>query len=380
MKKLFGLFLALLVAIAPVNIGQATLVQLPAPFPWPGVANHFNANPALGTALTITAVGHYLNYVFVAREDMTLSHVGFRAGAVSGTTPVIEVRVETVDTATGLPSGTLWATDTNGITGTITANTWFLQALTASATITKGQAFCIKLLLSSGTTPSIGISNMNQVAVFQNVNLPYQVNNTGSPAKAVTANNTPIIALGSSATTFYQNTGSIPVSSMTGGGFSNSVAGAKRGLRFTIPMNARAVGVRLSTQNSAGDYNVCLYDDAGAELSNSCTAYVGAVSAVAASGDNWTFFDNTVTLTAGTTYRIAAEPTTATNIRLDAFVLPSTNYRSASPIGTVGHYTTFTTAGGWVDSATDTVPLIDVLLDQVDNGSGTGGGGRCIGC
>ena len=167
---------------------------------------------------------------------------------------------------------------------------------------------------------------------------------------------------------------------MTGGGFSNSVAGAKRGLRFTIPMNARIVGIRLSTQNSAGDYNVCIYDDAGSELSNSCTAYTGAVAPAAATGVNWTFLDNTVTVTAGTTYRAAIEPTSATNVRLDAFVLPSASYRGATPIGTTGHYTTFTTAGGWVDSATDTVPLMDILLDQVDNGTGAGtSGGRIIG-
>jgi hypothetical protein len=69
-------------------------------------------------------------------------HVGFRAGTAAGS-PTIEVRIETLD-ASGLPSGTLWATNTNGTTGTVSSNTYVLWALTASASIAKGQMFCVR--------------------------------------------------------------------------------------------------------------------------------------------------------------------------------------------------------------------------------------------
>jgi len=375
MKKLFGLFLLALAFLAPVNVARSTLVTLPGPIAYPNITTHFNANPGMGTAATLTATGHYLAYVLTAREDMVVSHVAFRTNSVTGTTPVATVTIETVDTG-GLPSGTLWNAGGGGstsTTGTLTSTTVFLQALAASATIPKGSVFAVKIAVASGTTPSVGISNINQVAVFQNANnLPYQVNNVGTPTKNVVNNSTANIALGSSSTTFYQVTGAMPAIAAGNNTFNNT-NGAKRGLRFTIPMNARAVGVRLATQSSVGDYNVCLYDDAGAELNNSCTAYVGADSPATTSGPNWTYFDNTVTLTAGTTYRIAIEPTTATNVAVGTIQLPSASYRGASLLGTTGHYTTFV-SGSWTDTATDTVPLMDVLIDQIDNGAGTGGG------
>jgi len=381
MKK-YLLFLALLLLV-PINVARSTLVTLPGPLAYPNIATHFNANPGMGTGGTLTATGHYIAYILTAREDMVVSHVAFRTNSVTGTTPVATVTIETVDSG-GLPSGTLWNAGGGGstsTTGTLTSTTVFLQALAASATITKGQVFAVKIAVASGTTPSVGISNINQVALFQNqTNLPYQVNNVGTPTKNVVNNSTANIALGSSSTTFYQVTGTMPAIAAGNNTFDNTTAGAKRGLRFTIPMNARAVGVRLATQSSVGNYNVCLYDDAGTELNNSCTAYVGAASPATTAGPNWTYFDNTVTLTAGTTYRIAIEPTSATSVAVGTIQLPSASYRGASLLGTTGHYTTFTTAGGWIDTATDTVPLMDVLIDQIDNGAGTGGGGgRIIG-
>lgn len=350
-----------------------TLVTLPSPIAWPGIASQFNAIPALGTVATLTSAGsHYVTYVFDAREDMTVSHIGFRAGTVAGS-PTIEIRIETVDTSTALPTGTLWATNTNGTTGTVSSNTSVLQALTASASITKGQVFAVKLLLATGT--SLIVQNTNQWAAFQSLNLPYLVNNTGTPTKGNIGNNTPNIAIGSSSTTFYQVTGALPVSSTTGNTFNNSVAGAKRGLRFTIPMNCRAVGLRFYQAISTGDYNAALYSDAGSELSSSSTAFTGVVNAATNNATTYAFFDNTVTLTAGTTYRIAIEPTTTTNVNVTTMTLPSASYRGASPFGTTGHYATFTTGGGWVDSATDQIPLMDLIIDQIDDGTGSGGGG-----
>jgi hypothetical protein len=113
-------------------------------------------------------------------------------------------------------------------------------------------------------------------------------------------------------------------------------------------------------------------DDAGNELNSSSTAVDGDTTAASTAGTINNFFDNTVAVTAGTTYRAVIEPTTATNVTVGTVTLPSASYRTASPAGTTSHYTTFTTAGGWVDTATDQIPAMDVILDQIDNGAGGG--------
>jgi len=346
-----------------------TLVSLPSPIHWPGILGSSVGAPGVGASSSLTSAGHYSAYVFIAREDMTISHVGFRTGTATGS-PTADVRIETIDPATGLPNG-LWATNTNIVTGTLSANTWGLQALTASASITKGVAFCVKIALATGTNMTVAqISNSNWL--FQS-NLPYQVVNTGTPTKTVLNSTAALIALGSSSTTFYQVYGSFPYNSAAAGLFNNTNS-AKRGLRFTPPMDCRAIGIRWFTGTAVGDYNAIIFNDAGTELSSSSTAFEGDLSAASGNAAHTVFFDSPVTLAAGTTYRAVIEPSSATNVNVSTFVLPSADYLGASPAGTVAHYTTFATAT-WTDSATSTLPMMDIIIDQIDDGAGSGGGG-----
>ena len=377
MKKIFGLFLLALSFLAPVSVGQATLVSLPSPIQFPGIVGNLGGAPSISATATLDAAGEYAAYAFVAREDMVISHVGFRTVTVAGS-PTAEVRIETLDPATGLPSGTLWAANTNGTTGTISSNTNPLQALTASASITKGQAFCVKIVYASGT--SIQIGHIASIAPYPSQSaLPYQIVNVGTPTKAITSV-TPTIALGSSATTFYQVPGTLPISAYTAGAFNNTNS-AKRGILFTPPMNGRITGVRWFNSGNTGDFDACVRtgDAAGTEIGSSCTSFEGDNNSANFTATMTVYFDNPVTATAGTAYRVSIEPSSATNVNVSTFTLPSADYFSGSPAGSTAVYTSFATAT-WTDSTTQ-LPLMDVIFDQVDNGAGSGGGGgRCIGC
>lgn len=346
-----------------------TLVSLPSPMAFPGLVGALTGSPSLGTAATLTSAGHYMAWVFCAKEDMTISHVGFRAGTASGS-PTIEVRIETVDTSTGLPSGTLWATNTNGTTGTVSTNTNPLQALTASASITKGQIFCVKIAYSSGTSQII--QSVQSMAYPGNSVLPYQIVNTGTPTRGQMNGSIALLALGSSTTTFYHVPGSIPISAIAGGTFNNTNS-AKRGMRFVPPMNCRAIGIKWHNSSSSGDLNVVLYNDAGTELSNSSTAFDGDLNGAGANAASTVYFDNPVTLTAGTAYRIAIEPSSATNVNVGTMTLPSSDYFSGTPAKDMAVYTSFSTST-WTDSTTQ-LPVMDLIIDQVDDGAGSGGGG-----
>lgn len=376
MKKLFGFFLALLLAFAPVNVGQATLVSLPSPYHFPGILANVSGAPSISATATLDAAGEYAAYAFVAREDMVISHVGFRAVTVAGS-PTAEVRIETLDPATGLPSGTLWAVNTNATSATITSNSNPLTQLTAAASITKGQTFCVKIVYASGTSIQVGHIASITPNPYQST-LPYQILNVGTPTKAITAVS-PTIALGSSATTFYQVPGAFPISAYTAGAFNNTNS-AKRGILFTPPMNGRVIGVRWFNSGNIGDFDACVRtgDASGTELNSSCTSFEGDNNSANFTAGNTVYFDNPVTVTVGTAYRVSIEPSSATNVNVSTFTLPSADYFSASPAGATAVYTSFVTAT-WTDSTTQ-LPLMDVIFDQVDNGAGSGGGSRCIGC
>jgi hypothetical protein len=351
-----------------------TLVSLPSPIAWPGNCGNVSTAPNSFTTATLDASGKYVSFIFSAKEDMTISHIGFRAGTVANS-PTVEVRVETVDTSTGLPTGTLWATNTNATSATITSNSNPLTALTASASITKGQVACIKLVWGGVATSTVIIQHAVGLGLLAvPPSLPYAVLNTGTPTRTALGSNIYSIALGSSSTTFYNVPGLIPFSAISNSTFNNTNA-AKRGLRFTPPMKCRVIGLRWFGSNQTGDYNIAIYDDttgSAVEVGSSSTAFSGQHNVNSSSAVMSAYFDNAVTLTAGTTYRAAVEPSSATNVNISTFTLVSANYRGASPSGTTAHYTTFVT-GGWTDTATDQVPLMDVLIDQFDDGAGTGG-------
>jgi hypothetical protein len=150
-------------------------------------------------------------------------------------------------------------------------------------------------------------------------------------------------------------------------------------------MKCRVIGLRWFGANAVGDVNAAIYDDTvgtAVELSSSSTAFDGDNTAASVSPNRpfTVYFDNPVTCNAGTTYRAAIEPSSATNTNLYTLTLHSANYRGASPAGTTAHYTTFVT-GGWTDTATDQLPTMDIIIDQVDDGTGSGssGGQRVFG-
>lgn len=327
---------------------------------WPGLGA-WVGTVAVSTEVILDAAGEYVTYIYQASEDMNLSHVGFRNSTATGS-PTVDVRIETVDATTGLPTGTLWATDTNIVTGALSANSWNLVALTASATIAAGSIFAVKIAYNSGTTATITRISGYAPAL----NLPYVVTNTGTPAKA-TNTTAQTIALGSSATDFYALPNTLPISAASGAVALNNSTGARRGMRFKLPFTVRAIGATWWASTTAGDYKIELYDDAGSSLLATSSTFDGDSSQLSGSKSNNAYFDDPVTVTANTWYRLVVTPTSVTNISMAAVTPAGTDYLEAMPGGANSQLTTYATAGGWVDTATQ-VSCIDVIFDQIDLG------------
>jgi hypothetical protein len=335
---------------------------------WPRLGENGMFN-SIGTHATVDAAGEYVAIVFMAREAMTVSHIGFRNNTVAGS-PTADVRVETVDGTTGMPTGTLWATDTNIVTGTLTTNTFGLYALTASASIAVGDYVAVKIAYNSGTSFQIGSTFANSVHPL--TGLPYRVINTGTPTISTLLSNLNM-ALGSSTTAFYSVLGVFPSTTAAASTFNSGSSPAVRGLRFKVPFTGRCVGIRFSAGTSTGDFVYGLYSDAGSELSTSNHTHDGTNMITSAAVGLELYFDNPVTLTADTWYRVRIAPSSVTDTAHTLITLPSADYIEATGFGANAHYTTF--SGTWDDSATNQVPLINLLFDQLDDGAGVGGGG-----
>lgn len=339
-----------------------SLVDLDQPLRFPGYAG-YGSNIITAGADTLDAAGEYSAYVIQAERDMVISHLGYQLTAIGS--PTADVRIETID-ASGLPSGTLWATNTNIVTGTLTSNTWRVDALTAPATITKGQWFALKFVYNTGT--SIGTRVVtNYLLPFA---LPYKVTNTtGSAVKSRSGG--VIIAFGSNATTFYKNSSGLAALSDTNGTFNSSTAaGTARGLRFRMPFSGTLNGATWFGFSTNGDYNLNLLTDVGVLIKS--MAFDGDYSVISnTNGNVVSLFDVGISLAANTWYRLVIEPTTATNVTMQRMNMPATasNYYPCWPYGDSAFWTTFTTAGGWVDT-TDQKPVMDAILSQIEVGPG----------
>lgn len=344
------------------------LVQLNRPFAWPGLVFNAPATPAVASAALLNGAGEYDAIILTAKEDMAITHVGFRINAASGGVP--NYRIETVDSS-GLPSGTLWATNTEVTAPSAPGTGLSVYALTATANISRGQVFCVKGSYSSGTS-----LNFTTIAgILSVVQQPYRVSNTGTPTKSTF--NCWGAVLGSSSTQFYCIDQFLPVTSIANGTITNT-NGRADGARFQVPFKCRVIGMRRFNGSAIGDYNVLLQDDSNNELGSTSTAQDGDYTGGTTAGERVHFFDNAITLSTGTWYRLCVEPTSGTTVGFGDFSIPNTNYLSACPGGANFYYTT-RSSGIWTDTQTR-VPLIDLLIDQIDDGAGgSSGGGPLIG-
>lgn len=349
-----------------------TAISLRRPLLFPAFFQAIENNPATATDVTLDAAGEYVAYAFQATQDMTISHVVWRNGAATGS-PTAEIRIETL-AADGTPSGTLWAANTNVTTGTLIANTTNLSALTASASITRGQFFAVMIKYASGTSFVVQLMTRINISTSQ---VPWKITNVSGAAAKSAMSYLPIIGFGSGAATFYPLSRGLPTSIYTANAFNNTNSAAQ-GLRFKVPMDCRLIGARIFHSTQVGDYNLVCYDDAGTELSSSSTAIDGNYGAESATAFYDRYFDNVVNLSKDTWYRVAVEPSSTTNSQISTLTFDSADYLGASPWpGANGHYTA-RASGTWTDTATDQLPLIELLLDQVDDGAGAGGGGGLL--
>lgn len=336
----------------------------------PGLVNTTTAAPALTTLATLDAAGEFQAWIFQATEDMVISHVLWRTGAVSGA-PTADTRIETV-AADGTPSGTLWAANTNIVSGALSATTTALHALTASASITKGQFFCVKVVYASGT--SFVVQHGANIQRFISA-LPYLATNTTGSTVLARQAGLNCLGLGSSATAFYKLENCIPASAVTGVAFNNTTSFA-RGVRFQVPFKCRILGFSWYNNLAIGDYKPIFTDDAGVSLIGTNATIDGNFNA-ASTGSLSVIFDTSVDLAINTWYRAAIEPQSATNQTWYYLSTPSADYVTANWMGAFWQRAE-RVSGTWTDTPTD-FPIMDLILSHLDDAVASGVTAHVIG-
>lgn len=292
----------------------------------------------------------------------------------------VDVRLETVDLATGDPSGTLWGTTTNAsvVIANADDNTFFSATLTADAAATVGEFMALAIKNPGASFGSMSLSGVN---VGTDANLPYGDSFSGA---AYTKTNVFLtFALEYSDGVIVPVPGILPPStSQTALTVSTSTTPDVVGNLFTAlaPMRVGGAWVFLDRD---GDIHVRLVNTAynqGAGTGILATAFLDVnVRRDAAQRPTPVLFQAPYDLVQGTNYRLIVEPSTTTSVSF-----PYYNTATANCLNAVGGGGCLTTAkdptgnGDWTNynSGTFRWAPMGLLVGGIDNAvpPSTGGG------
>jgi len=325
----------------------------------------------------------------------TVSKVYFRTGTVT-TGCVIKIEVQSV--TNGRPSGTILAAGANG---TVTVadtddNIWKSVTIGTPPSVTEGQDIAIVLTYDSGTTPNMQLAAMASPLAAGATMSPAFFIDTGAStwASAVGVSSSIgygpmewVVAFGTAGPQYMACL--MPLNSApTLNAITSASAPDEYALRFQLPYACRIRGIRWLMANAAAgsNYTATLWPA-------SSTTDGDALAQFAGDGDSATSTTNDGYADAifATPYSIAKDTTYYAGIRSDnanaiTVVTMSAAGTGAAASGVIAFDSTMTaqiylssrtwtagSAGAWTDTTT-AIPLIHLIIDQIDDGDGSGTG------
>jgi len=359
--------------------------QWPRPLFTNGNAN----NTGTVGSITLDSTADQLAWLGKALFTDNLTKIYFRTVAVT-TGADVDVRIETV--TNGRPSGALWAANTNVVVTVADSddNVWKTATLTSAASLTMGDEFAIVINSSAGT-PNMDLAATNTSFVGGGLGqYPILLFNSTGAFAALTVRNLEWIAEFASAGIKYLP-GLAPLDgALTLTSYDNATATNERGLRFQSPFKARCIGARALIGNivAGGDFTVSLWDATGDTDAEALGQSVIDGDTVATTTDGYfeVYWDAPVTLSINTTYYLGVRADTANNITLFECTTAGTGEPAtaikAFPAESAELYLATRTWSGGTGSAwsptTTTMPIIELIFDQLDDGAAASGGNANI--
>jgi hypothetical protein len=350
-------------ALVTIPGGGVTLMPMPQAYvQTPDIAGN--------STLQMNAASEKCGNVFRISQTGNVRHVSFVVDSVTiAPTAAHDIRLETVDATTGLSTGSLFGANTNG-SATLDTTGFKTVTLTADAAVTVGDTVALVIAAPGANFGSITLG----VFADDNATVPYTLD---APTAAAKGTLNLIMALEYDTGEVVYLPGVWTFSAITNQTYNSGSNPDRRGLRFSVPMPCRLSGCDLWADGD-GDYNVLFY---AADGTTATTVYVADkdVRDATLPGVQKIAFTTKQTLVADTFYRLVVLPTSVTNINTYRMDFSAAKYMDATPGGQDCHFTTANGApaaeGDWTQTTTSRL-FVSLRFDQLDDGTGDGGGGE----
>ena len=316
--------------------------------------------------ITLGAQNQKVCVVMQASKGATISKVHFFLATVTDGSDV-DVRIETVSATDGNPTGTLWAANTNVVITIADTddNSWKQAALTAGAVVNQGDIFAVVINIQD----ALGISIQFGGILEYDFGFPYVVSDTGGGFVKRGECLRMLIEFGDG--TFQALTYAGMCANAAPTTFNSGSNPDEIGNLITLPIPCRVVGF-WAWLSLLANATVLLYDNAGTVLT-SLALDSDQVQAASTDANLFGFFPTSVVLTADQSVRLTVRPDTTSNVSLDAALVAAGAHMGAFSFGTGIARTHRTDGGAWTQDAL-TRHQIGFLVDQLDDGVGTGAG------
>jgi hypothetical protein len=341
-----------------------SLQQLVGPLHYPGMSNALvSGTPFLSTVLD--ANGEKLAAIIKAPKTGDIDRVCFRLGTVT-TGDTLDVRIETVD-GSGLPTGTLWATNTNVSVVVASSDDGVTKEvdLTAVASMTAGDVFA--LVIVNGSAGNMEVNN--QVYGFSSETgrvFPYTAAFLGGAWAKEAIFGRPLCGV-RYAGVGYVWAGTWPISGHEFTGFNSGSTPDERGAYFSIPFRCEVSGA-LVTSDAGGAAVVRLYDSDGTTVLRTGAAHDPDHIGGSTTATPFPYWWAPVVLEPNTFYRITILPSGSNTTYYD-FTVASSAILDAFPGGQNFHHTSRSDGGSWTETSTRRTS-IELLITALDDGAG----------
>ena len=343
-----------------------TMVSTTTPMFFPRVPIGMPTSPG-SVIKTLDAVGEKFAFIFRAPKTGTIDRVHFSTGAIT-TGGTVDVRLETLSLTDGNPTGTLLGTNSNGavVVDDTDDNVWKSATLTTGVSVTIGDLMAAVIVVPAGFAGAI-----RAVEYDTSVNFPYSAQYTTVWTKS---SDSPCMAIQYSDNSYADMIGAYPIMGLVLNTALTTTALVSN--RLNIPFNCTVNGFW-----AIGDFDqntiFKLFDSDGTTVLMSGS--IDSDVRQAGTGRGWFVKgDAIVTLTRNTAYRVAIGSTGANGGTIQGF-----NAGSNAVLDACGNKDTYsstaatqtpTGTGDWTDTNT-TRYMIGLVIGEIDDGAGTGGGG-----
>jgi len=325
--------------------------EIPAPV---GNAGASASSLSLGTS-------EKYGYVFQVPKTGNINKVHFTIFGIT-TNQTLKLSLQTVDTSTGKPTGTLYGgsatqtlTPTKNVTNTVPFST------PAAATAGDFVAFVIEWDSTSGS--------LTLAYYLRNPSMPCYYKFTSGAWGSVNAGLPNMQCEYDDGTTPHH--GNLPVFTNSSASFHSGSATDERGIKFQIPFPARASGVWIVFSYSSGsaNFDLVLYDAS----SNVLTSISLNASIIHNSGELTRFFWPTkINISANTVYRLSIKPTQSSQtITMPYWSFTDSARRAMFPGASTVYETHRVDLGSWTDDQT-ILPVMGLILDQAADDNNVG--------